>query len=66
MLPADASALLLRAADEPDALGERIYEGSVVRRDGEGPVLFRYERRVLEVEEGLRASHRGSRNALGL
>jgi hypothetical protein len=57
MLPADAEARLLLAAQEPDALGERIYEGRVARRDGEGLELFRYERRILDLEEGLFASH---------
>lgn len=56
-LPVQAAAELHRAAHPEDDRGESIYEGSVRRRNGQGPALYRYERRVHDLEDGLRSSH---------
>lgn len=56
-LPVQATSELQRAADPEGDGGSQIYEGRVRRRDGEGPPLYRYERRVLALEDGLRSSH---------
>lgn len=56
-LPEAALAELYRAAEPPEAPEERVYEGSVYPRGAEETLLYRYERRVVELGEGLRSSH---------
>lgn len=51
-LPPDAAAAL-----RLDPAGAPIYEGTV-RRDAADPPLFRYERHVLDLDRGVRSSHR--------
>jgi hypothetical protein len=57
ILPEGASTALRSAADSPTILGGLVYQGTVTRRGTDATVLFRYERRVLDLDEGLRSSH---------
>ena len=57
ILPSDAATTLRSAATPSGMLGELIYQGAVNRRDSTAPSLYRYERRVLAVTDGLRSSH---------
>lgn len=55
-LPTDAVAALHEAAAGSTGV-DLVYEGTVRRRGAPEAPLYRYERRVLDLEEGVRSSH---------